>query len=140
MKNGPTTEQLKHRETDALSALISFMTDTGLGRMTKMKDLHKEFAKFKSGESDGSEVPEEFQELIEEIEQENSTSNLSRIISSFKNKINKQARLSCCAACGMKNFDMGNHHFHTTKISDMEVLSFTQTEMDELYKIKDKYR
>ena len=87
MKNAPTTEQLQQRENDALSALLSFMTDTGLGRMKKMKDLHKELVKLKNGETDGSEVPEEFKSLIEEIQAENSTSNLSRIITSFKKKI-----------------------------------------------------
>ena len=60
MKNSPTTEQLQDRETDALSALLSFMTDTGLGRMTKMKDLHKELMKIRNGETDASQVPEEY--------------------------------------------------------------------------------
>ena len=140
MKKQPTTEQLQHRETDALSALMSFMTDTGLGRMKKMKNLHEELIKIRNEESDGSEVPEDFKDLIEEIQEENSASNLSRIISSFKNKINKQARLSCCAACGMKNFEMGNHHFHPTKLSDLDVLAFTKTEIEELYTIDEKYR
>lgn len=140
MKNAPTTEQLQQRENDALSALLSFMTDTGLGRMKKMKDLHKELVKLKNGETDGSEVPEEFKSLIEEIQAENSTSNFSRIITSFKKKINKQARLSCCAACGMKNYEMGKQHFHTTKLSDLDVLAFTTAEIEELNAIEEKYR
>ena len=140
MKNAPTTEQLQQRENDALSALLSFMTDTGLGRMKKMKDLHKQLVKLKNGETDGSEVPEEFKSLIEEIQAENSTSNLSRIITSFKKKINKQARLSCCAACGMKNYEMGNQHFHPTKLSDLDVLAFNTAEIEELNAIEEKYR
>ena len=95
MKHPPTKEQLRHKKTDPLSALLSFTTDTGPGRMSKMKDLHKELLKMKSVETDASEVPEEFTDLIEEIRAENSSSNLSRIISSYKKKSTN--KLACLA-------------------------------------------
>ena len=140
MKSAPTAEQLKHREGDAVSAQMSYAVDSGLGRMKQIKRLHKELIKLRKGESDGKHIPPELEELVEEIKNENSDSNLSRIIRSFKQKIDKHARLLCCAACGIKNFQMGKHHFHQTKLSDLEVLVLTQEEVDDLNTTDPEYR
>lgn len=130
MHGDPTEEQLKERDGDALSAQVAYAVDSGLGRMKDASSLHNVLDNIREkGNDTSSNLPQEYQSLTKEIKKENNPENLQRIVHSFKKKIDRQAKLLACAACGMRHFNMGSNRFSETKISHLKVLKYTEKEM-----------
>ena len=129
MLNEPSSDQLKDRDGDAISARMAFATDTGLGRMHDAEHLHYELDQIKNGMIDGHDIPPKFKNLKSEIEKENNPKNLERIVQSFKRKISRFAKLKACASCGIRNFEMGQCKFYETKLSQLDALAYTKAEL-----------
>ncbi len=129
MRNQPTLNQLFDRDGDTISAKIAYAIDTGLNRMSDAHNLHHELAKRKGRQNENQHIPSKFLNLKKEIENENNLSNMERIRKSFQTKINRKANLKACAACGIRNFEMGGCKFYQTKLSDLEVLAYTKEEL-----------
>ena len=128
MVSDPTNDQLQDRDGDALSAKMAYAMDSGLGRMKKSKTLYEQLEKLSKGETDGTTLPQQYESLAREITNENSSNNLQRIVESFKKKIDRRAKLLACAACGMRNFNMGSNRFRETKLSQLNILMYTEEE------------
>ena len=130
MLNEHSSDHLKDRDGDAISAKMAFATDTGLGRgMHDAEHLHYELDQIKNGMIDGHDIPPKFKNLKSEMEKENNPKNLERIVQSFKRKISRFAKLKACASCGIRNFEMGQCKFYETKLSQLDALAYTKAEL-----------
>lgn len=130
MKTCPTALQLKDIEHDPVIALMSFAVNSGHARFIGAEHLHRTFDDPNSAEYDSYIVPEQFKNLIAEIEQEITDESEERIVTDYLQAINKSARLVTCASCGMKAFEMGDVRHHVMPVSSSDVLRCSQEKID----------
>ena len=130
MKTCPTALQLKDIEHDPVIALMSFAVNSGHARFIGAEHLHRTFDDTHNTEYDISIVPEQFKNLVAEIEQEITDESEERIVTDYLQAINRSARLVTCASCGMKAFEMGDVKHHVMPVSSLDVLRCSQEKID----------
>ena len=140
MRTCPTAEQLADAERDPVVALLAFAINSGLGRFTHSEHLYKISELMKNPEFDSCVVPEEFKELVAEIEKEVTIADSQRIVGQHNSDTNKQAMLTACAACGMRAFDMGDIHHYMKPISQLDILKCTKERVDEIEQTSEEFR
>lgn len=140
MRTCPTKEQLKEVERDPIAALLSFAINSGLGRFSNADHLHTIFELMKDPDYDSSVVPDEFKGLVEEIQAEICLADTERIVRQHNKDIDKKARLTVCAACGMRSFDMGNVHHHIQPVYELDILKCTEERTLEIENTDKEFR
>ena len=92
--------------------------------------MHRTFDDANNADYDNSIVPEQFKNLIAEIEREITDESEERIVTDYLKVINRSAKLVTCASCGMKAFEMGDVKHHVMLVSSLDVLCCLQEKID----------
>jgi len=140
MKTCPTALQLKDIEHDPVIALMSFAVNSGHARFIGAEHLHRTFDDPNNAEYDNSIVPQQFKNLIAEIEREITDESEERIVTDYLQAINRSARLVTCASCGMKAFEMGDVKHHVMAVSSLDILRCSQEKIDVINSAPCEYR
>ncbi|EFX64428.1 LOW QUALITY PROTEIN: hypothetical protein DAPPUDRAFT_266418 [Daphnia pulex] len=78
--------------------------------------------------------------IINEVNQNVTEDDMSRIVEEFLQSWNIEAKLFACASCGMKAFEMGADQAYSVPIDQLSSLLMSDTDMEELLSIPLKFR
>ena len=141
MKNPPAAYQLHKIENNIVAALLNMATNTGQGRFPLSGTLYREFDRLNEEGVDPMVVPEHLQAHIDEIMDDVTPEDCSRIIHQYQKEIDLDAQLIACACCGVRAFEMGNVEHDVALMSDLSILSLNKEQkMELLEKEKDGFR
>ena len=141
MKHAPSAHQLHKMENNIVAALLNMATNTGQGRFPLSSTLYREFDRLKEEGVDPMVVPEHLQAHVDEIMDDVTLGDWSRIIHQYQKEIDLDAQLISCACCGVRAFEMGNVEHFAALLSDLSILSYNEEQkMKLLEKEKDGFR
>jgi hypothetical protein len=141
MKHSPTAHQLQKMENNIEAALLNMATNTGQGRFPLSGTLYREFDRLKEDGVDPTVVPEHLQAHVDEILDDVTQEDWSRIIRRYQNEIDLDAQLTTCACCGFRAFEMGSVEYVGAFLNELSVLEYTEEQkLDLLDKEKDEFR
>ena len=141
MKHSPSAQQLQKMENNIEAALLNMATNTGQGRFPLSGTLYQEFDRLKEDGVDPTVVPEHLKAHVDEILNDVTTEDWSRIIRQYQNEIDLDAQLTTCACCGFRAFEMGSVEYVGAFLNELSVLEYTEEQkLDLLDKQKDEFR
>ena len=141
MKHAPSAQQLLKMENNIVAALLNMATNTGQGRFPQSATLYQEFDRLKEDGVDPKVVPAHLQAHVDEIIDDVTTEDWSRIIRQYQNEIDLDAELISCACCGLRAFEMGQVECIIAFLNELSVLECTEEQkLDLLEKEKDEFR
>jgi hypothetical protein len=138
-KYAPSGEQMAYSETNIVAALMTLVTNTGLGRFPETTTLIDNWQV--AANLDSSTPPPPFiSNIINEVNKNVTEADMSHIVEEFLQSWNIEAKLFACASCGMKAFEMGADQAHPVPIDQLSSLLMSDTDMGELLSIPLKFR
>jgi hypothetical protein len=100
MLHAPSAQQLLKMENNIVAALLNMATNTGQGRFPLSGTLYREFDRLNEEGVDPKTVPEHLQAHVNEIMDDVTPEDWSRIIRQYQEAVNLDAELISCACCG----------------------------------------
>ncbi|KAK4003710.1 hypothetical protein OUZ56_005465 [Daphnia magna] len=135
----PSADQMENAETNIVAALMTLVTNTGLGRFADASTLIDNWNEAASLNSTTS-LPQYISNLINDINHNVTEVDMGRIVEEFLHSWNIEARLFACASCGIKAFEMGNDQSHSISIKELDSLLISDADRDKLLNIPLKFR
>lgn len=139
IKYAPSADQMENAETNIVAALMTLVTNTGLGRFADASTLIDNWNEAASLNSTTS-LPQYISNLINDINHNVTEVDMGRIVEEFLHSWNIEARLFACASCGIKAFEMGNDQSHSISIKELDSLLISDADRDDLLNIPLKFR
>jgi hypothetical protein len=139
MKHAPSVEQMENAETNIVAALMNLVTNTGLGRFPEITTLMDNWQAAANLDPNAPR-PTIISNIINEVNQNVTEDDMSRIVEEFLQSWNIEAKLFACASCGMKAFEMGTDQAHSVPIDQLSSLLMSDTDIEELLSIPLKFR
>ena len=141
MKHPPSAQQLQKIENNIVAALLNMATNTGQGRFPLNDLLYREFDRLAEEGVDPLVVPEHLNEHVDEIVNDVTTEDWSRIARKYQEEISLDAELITCACCGIRAFEMGDVECIGAYLSELDVLQYTDDQKQALLEVeKDEFR
>ena len=139
MKYAPSGEQMENAEINVVAALMNLVTNTGLGRFPETTTLMNNWQA--AANLDPNAPPPPFiSNITNEINQNVTEADMSRIVEEFLMSWNIEAKLFACASCGIKAFEMGADQGHSVQIDKLSSLLMSDSDKEELLNIPLKFR
>jgi hypothetical protein len=139
MKYSPSGEQMENAETNIVAALMTLVTNTGLGRFSDTSTLIDNWQE--AARLDSTTPPPQYiANLINDITHNVTESDMSRIVDEFQQSWNIEARLFACASCGIKAFEMGADQSCSLSIDELDSWIMSDSDRDDLLNIPIKFR
>lgn len=139
MKYAPSGEQMENAETNIVAALMTLVANTGLGRFPETTTLMDNWQA--AANLDPAAPPPSFiSNIINEVNQNVTEADMSRIVEEFLQSWNIEAKLFACASCGIKAFEMGKDQSNSISIKELDSLLISDADRDELLNIPLKFR
>lgn len=161
----PVKGYLTGFETNPITALIAFATNSGLERYPNIYGLHNSpsdannesiqsndnYIVENGSDHNSNNTPElelqnenesEIIKLIEQIKTETLQIEevQERIFLDFRKEWNSQAILMACASCGIRALQLGNVEYKNYDIVKLDILKYSPEQTTELLQIPEKYR
>jgi hypothetical protein len=139
MKYSPSSEQMENAETNIVAALMTLVTNTGLGRFSDTSTLIDNWQEAASLVST-TPPPQYIANLINDITHNVTEADMGRIVDEFQQSWNIEARLFACASCGIKAFEMGADQSCSLSIDEFDSWIMSDSDRDDLLTIPIKFR
>jgi hypothetical protein len=139
MKYSPSGEQMENAETNIVAALMTLVTNTGLGRFSDTSTLIDNWQEAASLDST-TPPPQYIANLINDITHNVTEADMGRIVDEFQQSWHIEARLFACASCGIKAFEMGADQSCSLSIDELDSWIISDSDRDDLITIPIKFR
>ncbi len=139
MEHSPSPQQMMHAESDPIAALMTLVTNTGHGRFADTNRITDNWsAVAQMNESQG--IPDYIQNLRKEIEENLTKENTGHVFDNFIQAWDIEAKLTACASCGIKAFEMGSVQFHQIPLHQLDSLLMSDETKEDLMSISAEFR
>lgn len=139
MKYQPSSQQMANAERDPITALLTLVTNTGLGRFADTAELIDNWPTAAASQP-SQNPPDYFHNLRKEISDNITEEDGGKIVANFLESWNIEAKLFACASCGVKQFEMGNALSHSVPLHELKSLIMSDDKVVELNNILAEYR